>query len=283
MTDNVKVVAREKISDNGEKKTLFGFKRNQLCIPYGVFLALFVVFPLLLIVYYAFTDKNGVFTFYNFIDFFTTTSSVSNLIISIAIGLITTLVCLVIAYPVAYILSRFKSARSYILVMLFVMPMWINFVLRAMALKELLSLIGVFGEYNYLNTIIGMVYDFLPFMILPLYTTLIKMDKSLEEAAGDLGANGIRVFAKVTLPLSMPGIASGATMVFLPSMSCYVITDTFGNGKVPLIGKLIEEQFGTAANWNFGSAIAIIMLLVMFISMIATGGFKSENVRGNAI
>lgn len=283
MAEISKTVSREVVSPEQDKKAFFQFKRNQLCIPYGVFLTLFVVFPLMLIVYYAFTDKNGAFTFNNFIEFFTTTSAISNLIISITVALLTTVVCLLIAYPVAYVLSRFKSARSYILVLLFVMPMWINFVLRAMALKELMSLIGIFGKNDFLNTIIGMVYDFLPFMILPLYTTLIKMDKSLEEAAGDLGANGIRIFTKVTLPLSMPGIASGVTMVFLPSMSCYVITDTFGNGKIPLIGKLIEEQFGTAANWNFGSAIAILMLLVMFISMLATGGFKSENVRGNAI
>lgn len=283
MAEISKTVSREVVSPQQDKKAFFQFKRNQLCIPYGVFLTLFVVFPLMLIVYYAFMDKNGAFTFNNFIEFFTTTSAISNLIISITVALLTTVVCLLIAYPVAYVLSRFKSARSYILVLLFVMPMWINFVLRAMALKELMSLIGIFGKNDFLNTIIGMVYDFLPFMILPLYTTLIKMDKSLEEAAGDLGANGIRIFTKVTLPLSMPGIASGVTMVFLPSMSCYVITDTFGNGKIPLIGKLIEEQFGTAANWNFGSAIAILMLLVMFISMLATGGFKSESVRGNAI
>lgn len=280
---NATPVSREPISPAESKKRFFGFRRSQLCIPYGVFLALFVVFPLLLIFYYAFTNGGGRFGFGNFIEFFGNPSSLSNLFISIAIAMITTIVCLLIAYPVAYVLSRFKSARSYILVMLFVMPMWINFVLRAMALKELLDLVGLLGNYNFLNTIIGMVYDFLPFMILPLYTTLIKMDKSLEEAAGDLGANGFTVFAKVTLPLSLPGIMSGVTMVFLPTMSCYVITDTFGNGKIPLIGKLIEEQFGTAANWNFGSAIAIIMLVIMFVSMLATGGFKNENVRGSAL
>lgn len=281
---DAKFISREEVSDD-KKPSRFRFSRSQLCIPYGVFLALFVVFPLLLIVYYAFTDKaTGAVSFSNFVEFFTDASAISNLIISIGIGIVTTIVCLLIAYPIAYILSRFKSARSYILVMLFVMPMWINFVLRAMALKELLSLLGLYGEYNFLNTIIGMVYDFLPFMILPLYTTLIKMDKSLEDAAGDLGANGFRVFTKVTLPLSVPGILSGATMVFLPSMSCYVITDTFGNSKIPLIGKLIEEQFsGQSGNWNYGSAIALIMLAVMFISMLATGGFKTENVRGSAL
>lgn len=278
-----KVVERKPLTADDEKKSFFfKFKRNQLCIPYGLFLALFVVFPLMLIVYYAFTFK-GSFSLANFAAFFTDTTTISNVFISIGIALITTVVCLLLAYPVAYILSRFKSARSYILVMLFVMPMWINFVLRAMALKELLSLVGLFGKYNFLNTIIGMVYDFLPFMILPLYTTLIKMDKSLEEAAADLGANGAKVFVKVTLPLSVPGIISGAMMVFLPCMSAYVITDTFGNGKIPIIGKLIEEMFGTAHNWNFGSALAILMLVIMFVTMLLTGGFKTENARGSAI
>jgi len=191
-----------------------------------------------------------------------------------------------IAYPVAYILSRMRASRSYILVMLFVMPMWINFVLRAMALRELLDLVGLLGRsdfLNYVNSVIGMVYDFLPFMVLPLYSTLIKMDRSLEEAAADLGASRARVFLKVTLPLSVPGIVSGAMMVFLPVMSCYVVTDTFGARMVMIIGKLIENQFTEGHNWNFGSAIALIMLLIMFITMLLTGGFKEEKIRGSAL
>ena len=283
MTSSVKAVARE--PSEGKRGLRSLFKRSYLAIPYGLFLAMFVVFPLFLIVYYAFTDKNGGFTFANFIEFFTTTSYISNVLISIGIACVTTAVCLLIAYPVAYILSRFKSARSYILVLLFVMPMWINFVLRALSLRELLDLLGLLGKTNFLNTVIGMVYDFLPFMILPLYTTLIKMDRSLEEASADLGANGVTTFFKITLPLSVPGIVSGAMMVFLPSMSCYVITDTFGNGKIPLIGKLIESMFGTAANWNMGSALAIVMLLIMFITMLVSGGFKGDKAisRGNAL
>ena len=279
-----KKIAVENVPVKNNGKNKIAFSRKYLGLPYGLFLALFVVFPLLLIIYYAFTNRGtGVISFGNFIEFFTSRSSMTNLIISIGIALTTTAVCLLIAYPVAYILSRFKSAKAYILVLLFVLPMWINFVLRAMALKELMSLIGIFGKYNFLNTVIGMVYDFLPFMILPLYTTLIKMDKSLIEAASDLGATGVKVFYKVTLPLSMPGIISGVSMVFLPTMSCYVITDTFGNGKIPLIGKLIEAQFTTGNNWNYGSAIALIMLGVMFVSMLISGGFKAEDVRGNAL
>lgn len=280
-----KVISRTPVSggEPGDKRRFFAFSRKQLCIPYGVFLALFVVFPLLLIVYNAFTDSTGAFTFQNFVRFFSDSTTITNLLMSLLIAFVTTAVCLLIAYPVAYILSRMRAAHSYILVMLFVMPMWINFVLRAMALRELMDLIGTLERYNFLNTIVGMVYDFLPFMILPLYSTLTKMDRSLEEAAADLGASRSRVFLKVTLPLSVPGMISGAMMVFLPTMSCYVITDTFGMGKIPLIGKLIEEQFNTASNWNFGSAIAIIMLIIMFITMLATGGFKNETVRGGAL
>ena len=284
MDKNAKVVSKQPVKTDGfEKPPLFKFSRKQLCIPYGVFLAVFVVFPLLLIVYYAFTNGTGEITLDNFVEFFTGSAAMSNLLLSIVIGFITTALCLLIGYPVAYILSKFKSARSYILVLLFVMPMWINFVLRAMAMRELLSLVGLFGNQNFICTIIGMVYDFLPFMILPLYTTLVKRDRSLEEAAEDLGANAFKRFSLITVPLSMPAIASGATMVFLPSMSCYVISETFGNGKIPLIGKLIEEQFGTAANWNYGSAIAIVMLVIMLISMIVTGGFKRETTRSSAL
>lgn len=277
-----KILSKEPLG--GAKGMKGMFKRSFLGIPYALFLALFVVFPLLLIVVYAFTDKNGAFTFANFISFFSSSTSLSNLFISIGIALITTAVCLLIAYPVAYILSRFRSARSYILVLLFIAPMWINFVLRAYALREILNLLGLLGKTNFLNVIVGMVYDFLPFMILPIYTTLIRMDKSLEEASADLGGNGAVTFFKVTLPLSVPGIVSGAMMVFLPCMSCYVITDTFGNSKIPLIGKLIETMFGRASDWNMGSAIALIMLVIMFVTMILTGGFKRESTeRGNAL
>lgn len=283
MTD-AKKISRSEISATPSKKGLPTFSRKTLCVPYGLFLALFVVFPLLLIIYYAFTSKTGAFSFQNFIDFFSNPTSLSTLFVSLLIGGITTLLCLLIGYPVAYILTKVKAKKSGILLLLFIMPMWINFVLRAMAMKEVMTLIGIFAKndfYNFLNTVIGMVYDYLPFMILPLYTTLIKQDQSLLEASFDLGATKGQTFRKITLPLSIPGILSGVTMVFLPSMSAYVISDTFGNGKISIIGKLIEEQFGTGANWNAGSAIAIIMLVIMFVTMLLSGGFKDEaNARG---
>ena len=256
------------------------FSRKQLCIPYGLFLALFVVLPLVLIVFYAFTDQNGSISLANFIRFFSSATTLSTLIISILIALATTLICIVIAYPVAYILANSNLNKGGTLLMLFIMPMWINFVLRAMAMKDLLTIIGVFNFNNYLNVIIGMVYDYLPFMILPIYTVLSKMDKSYVEAGKDLGASSFKTFTKITFPLSMGGIASGVTMVFMPTMTCYVISDTFGNGLITIVGKLIDEQFTTFQNWNFGSAMAMVLLVIMLISMWITGGFKNEDTRG---
>ena len=261
-------------------RSFFRFRREQLCIPYTIFLICFVVFPLLLVVFYAFTDANGGFSFNNFIVFFSDITKISTLIISVLVSLLVTLICLLIAYPVAYILSKMKQKTAFILLLLFMMPMWINFVLRAMAMKELLFLIGIpLGSFA---NVIGLVYDYLPFMILPIYSTLIKMDKSLEEASLDLGAGKVRTFLEVTLPLSAQGIISGAMMVFLPVMSCYVVTDAFSGGTgFSLIGKLVAKCFvgegGSPVLINEGSAIALIMLVIMFISMLLTGGFKSSN------
>lgn len=283
MTENN--FTRENVEKKEKKRKFsFSFKREQLCIPYAAFLVFFVIFPLLLIIYYAFTSKSGTFSFENFAWFFSDMTSLINLGMSIVIGLTTTLICLVLGYAIAYVLSRIRSHRRTILLLLFIMPMWINFVLRAMAMKELLALIGIYGNNDWVSTFIGMVYDYLPFMVLPLYTTLIKMDKRLEEAALDLGAGKVKVFTKVTLPLSMAGIISGITMVFLPCMTCYVISDTFSNGKITIIGKLIEMWFGSGSNWNYGSVVALILLVIMFLCTLLTGGFgKQENGRSSVL
>ena len=277
----------EFVPEKKKRVSKFGFSRKNLCIPYGLFLAMFVILPLLVIVYYAFTDNTGAFTFANVVDFFTDGTKISTLLISVLVSLIVTVICLLIAYPVAYILSKMNGRVAFVLLLLFIMPMWINFVLRAMAMKEFLFLINV--PLGSVANIIGLVYDYLPFMILPLYSTLIKMDKSLEEAAADLGAGKVKVFTGVTLPLSMPGIISGAMMVFLPVMSCYVITDAFsGSTGFTVIGKLIAWCFlgenGTMTNQHGGAMISLIMLVILFATMLATGGFKSEdNVRGTNI
>ena len=255
------------------------FSRKTLCIPYAVFLVFFVIVPMLVILFYAFTDRNGPISVMNFVKFFSDPTKPSTIVYSIVIALITTVVCLLIAYPVAYILARSKMKKKFVILMLFVTPMWINFVLRVNAIRELFNWIGLLGEANYFNTIFGMVYDFLPFMILPLYTTMLKIDNSLYEASADLGANGFTTFTRITLPLSLPGIMSGITMVFLPSMTNYVVSDMLGNSKVTIIGKFIYEYFGT--DWHMGSMVALILLVVVFVSTWLSGGFKTdENVRG---
>ena len=277
----------KEIAGTTAKKIRPNFSRKQLCIPYALFLVLFVVLPLFIVVYYAFTDANGVFTLHNFLSFFADTTKITTLLISLLVAFLVTIICILIAYPVAFILSRMKKKVAFILLLLFIMPMWINFVLRAMAMKELLSLLGI--KLGSFANIIGLTYDFFPFMVMPLYSTLIKMDKSLEEAALDLGASKTKVFLKITLPLSIPGIISGAMMVFLPVMSCYVITDTFsGSTGFTVIGKLIAWCFmgenGTMINTNGGATISLIMLVIMFVTMLLTGGFKNDdNVRGTNI
>ena len=261
------------------------FSRKTLGIPYAVFLAFFVIIPMLVIVFYAFTDKNMHFSFTNFVRFFSDPTKLSTIVYSIVIALVTTVIALLIAYPIAYILARSRLKKKFVILMLFVLPMWINFVLRVNALREIFNLISLapsmewLTSANYFKTVFGMVYDFLPFMILPLYTTIMKIDNSLYEASADLGGNAFTSFTRVTLPLSVPGIMSGVTMVFLPSMTNYVVSDMLGNAKVTIIGKFIYEYFGT--DWHMGSIVALVLLLVVFVSTWLSGGFTSEeNVRG---
>lgn len=257
------------------------FNRKYLCIPYAAFLILFVIAPLIVIVYYAFTNGQGQFTFDNFVNFFTSGNTLGTLLYSFAIAIVTTLCCLVIAYPTAYILARSKMKKKYVLLLLFILPMWINFTLRITALKEILSVIeGNISAYPFLNSVLGMTYDFLPFMILPLYTSLLKLDNSLLEAASDLGANKLTVFLRVTLPLSVPGIISGVTMVLLPSMTNYVVLDMLYNSTY-IMGSLIGSYFA-AYDWNNGSLIALVLLVIIFLVTLVTNRFsdKDSNDRG---
>lgn len=260
---------------------MFHFSRKQLGIPYVIFLIGFVVLPLLVIFYYAFTNGEGQFTMENFTTFFTGTNTIGTLLYSLLITLTVTAVCLVIAYPIALILARFPLKHRTALLMLFILPMWINFTLRITALKEILTALeGNLAYHPFLNTVIGMTYDFLPFMILPLYNTLEKIDNSLLEAAMDLGAGTVKTFLKVTLPLSVPGILSGVTMVFLPAMTNYVVLDMFYNSTY-IMGSLIGSYF-SAYDWNNGSMISIVLLLIIFAITIATNQFSedSETNRG---
>ena len=260
------------------------FSRKQLCIPYALFLILFVIAPLVVILYYAFTNGEGKFSFTNFANFFTSTNTLGTLFYSFGLAVVVTVVCLLIAYPTAYVLARSNFKKKYVLLMLFVLPMWINFTLRITALKEILSLLeGNISKYPFLNSIIGMTYDFLPFMLLPLYTTLQKMDKSLLEAALDLGANRFTVFMKVTLPLSVPGIISGATMVLLPSMTNYVVLDMLYNSDY-IMGSLIGSYF-SAYDWHNGSMISLVLLVIIFFVTLVTNRFsdKDANARGGVL
>lgn len=261
----------------------FKFSRKQLGIPYGLFLILFVAAPLIVLFYYAFTNGEGQFSIANLQSFFTDPNTLGTLCYSFALAIVTTVVCLLIAYPVAYILAQSTIRRKAVILMLFVLPMWINFTLRITALKEILSLIeGNLAFYPFVNTVIGMTYDFLPFMILPLYTTLSKLDKSVIEAAYDLGANNLQTFVKVIFPLSVPGIVSGVSMVFLPAMTNYVVLDMLYNSTY-IMGSLIGSYF-SAYDWHNGSMIALILLLIIGVVTIISGDKDSESTgRGGAV
>lgn len=259
--------------------------RKQLNIPYVLFLFVFVVLPLFVILYYALTNGEGQFTWENFGAFFTNRKALGTLFYSLVIAVVTTAGCLLIAYPTAYILARGGFKRGGVLVVLLVLPMWINFTLRITAVKEILDLLeGNLAMYPFLNTIIGMVYDFLPFMILPLYTTISKLDESLPEAAADLGASRWHIFWRVMIPLTMPGIISGITMVFLPAMTNYVVLDLIYNSTY-IMGSLIGSYFNTY-DWHNGSMISIILLVFMFgITWIAEHFSDKQGVesRGGGI
>ena len=253
------------------------FKRKYLAIPYAVFLVLFVIIPILLIVYYAFSNAGGEISFDSLIRFFSSTTKLNVLLVSFFIGVLNTILCLIIGYPLAYFLARKQYNTNTVLVLLFVMPMWINFVLRTGATRDLLTWMGLNGgEHPYAATMIGMVYNFLPFTILPLYSTMLKLDQSQIEAAADLGANPFQVFTKSILPQSLPGIVSAATMVFMPTMSSYVISDVLSEGRITLFGNSIDLNFSNS-QWNDGSFMALIMLAIVGVTMLITRKFNKDD------
>ena len=242
----------------------YRFKREDLMLPYAIFLVLFVVLPLFVIISYAFTNGNGDVSFENFIHFFQNEKTIGTLFYSVAIALLTTVFCLILGYPVAYILAKGEMFKEHSLLFLFVLPMWINFTLRITAMKEILTFFeGNLAYHPFFNTVLCMVYDFLPFMIQPLYNALTKLDDSMMEAAHDLGANKIQVMLKVVLPLSIPGIVSGVTMVFLPSMTNYVVLDLVYNSTY-IMGSLSGSYF-SAYDWHNGSVISLVLLLIIGI------------------
>ena len=239
-------------------------KRTMFAGPYLVWMLIFILSPMLLILYYAFT-ANGSFTMANLIAA-VDLANIRVLLDSIRLALYTTILCLLIGYPVAYLLSRMKKATATLLSVFFIVPMWMNFLLRTYAWKVLL---GAFTDILYTEAavLLGMVYNFLPFMILPIYTVLMKLDKSYIEAANDLGANGAKTFLRVVLPLSISGIVSGITMVFIPSTTTFAISQLLGGGKTMLYGDLIYMKFITEQAWSAGSALSIMLLLFVLLSM----------------
>ena len=255
--------------------------RKTWVYPYLLFLAFFVLLPLVLIAIYAFTDVEGHFTVYNFIQFFHKTEAVNTFIYSVAVAMITTLICLVLGYPAAYIMALKSFRTPQVIAMLFVLPMWINFLLRTLATVELFHMFGLsLGEGALL---FGMVYDFLPFMIYPIYNTLQKVDVSLLEAATDLGATRMQAFTKVVVPLSMPGIYSGIVMVFMPTVSTFAISELLTQNNITLFGSLIQRSFGEGGimMWNYGAALSLIMLIIIALTSFF-GNNDTEDINRQA-
>lgn len=265
--------------------------KRAICAPHIVWAILFTIAPMLFVVYYAFTDKNtGKFTFSNITEFFTDYTSVFGL--SVSYALIATAICLLIAYPLAYSISRSGANRQRVMLMLVMLPMWVNFLIRTYAimaiidknalLDTLLARMG-FGPSNIIGTggavIFGMVYDYLPYMVLPIYSVLTKLDKRLLEASQDLGCNALQTFTKVVLPLSTSGIVSGITMVFVPSISTFYISKKLSGGTILLIGDSIESKFmgtGGALNYNVGSAMSLVLMVLILICMAVMNRFSDD-------
>lgn len=245
--------------------------------PYILWSVLFIIAPLIMVVYYAFTDNTGAFTLENIAAIPDYTSTI---LLSILYGIAATAICLVMAYPFAYFLSKLKLSTQSIMVLLVMLPMWMNFLIRTYSWMTILGDTGIINSFlnaiglesvQLINTggavILGMVYNFLPYMILPIYSVLSKMDNSLIEAAQDLGSNRFQIIKKVIMPLSLPGVLSGITMVFVPCVSTFYITQKLGGGQIVLIGDIIETQFQAANNYNLGASLSLVLMVLILICL----------------
>ncbi len=248
--------------------------------PYIVWSVIFVVFPLFMVIYYTFTDGNGKFTMSNLAEL-GTSENVSVMMISIAIALIATVACLVVGYPLAYLISKMSNSGRNAMMLLMMLPMWVNFVIRTNAIYILTEALG-FSE-TYTAAVVGMVYNFLPYMVLPIYSAISKLDNSLFEAAYDLGCTKFAVLRKVLFPLSMPGVVSGITMVFVPSISTFYISQKLGGGMFATVGDKIEGLFMLTNNYNLGSAFSIILLVLIIISMAIMSKFTTDDDEGGLL
>ena len=267
-------------------------KKSFLAYPYVIWSAIFIVIPLILVVLFSFTqeiDGKQVFSIANYRDLMDPIYF-KVFLRSIILAGGSTLICLIVGYPVAYLVSKVNVSKRGTLILLFILPMWMNFLLRTYAWVAILgkngllnTFLGWFGIphtsilYTNAAILLGMVYNFLPFMVLPIFNSLSKMDNDLINAARDLGANSLQVFTKVIFPLSLPGVVSGITMVFMPAVTTFAISRLLGGGKFMLIGDLIEQQFTVVGDWNFGSAISIFMMIIILISMAVMSRFEDDS------
>lgn len=251
-----------------------------LGVPYEIWAAVFIIVPLIMVVWYGFTDEAGHFTFANVAAIADPAHSKAFLM-SVLLAFAATAICLLLAYPLCMFLTETQKKANSFLTMLLIVPMWMNFLLRTYAWQSILEKTGVINTaltalglhpLRMINTpgaiILGMVYNFLPFMVLPIYNSLEKIDKNVVNAARDLGANGSETFRKVIFPLSLPGVFSGITMVFIPALTTFVITSLLGGGKILLIGNVIEEEFTVAYDWHLGSGLSLVLLVFIVISIV---------------
>lgn len=262
--------------------------KRLLAGPYLFWSVSFVVIPLLMIFYYGLTDADAAFTLSN-IAKITTPENLKALGMALLLAFISTVICLLLAYPLAMILAGKNVNQSSFIVLIFILPMWMNFLLRTLAWQTLLEKTGVINNIlgalhlpslDIINTpyaiVLGMVYNFLPFMVLPIYNVLIKIDPNVINAARDLGANNMQTFFKITLPLSTPGIISGITMVFVPALTTFVISDLLGGGKILLIGNVIEQAFKQSSNWNVGSGLSLVLMVFIIASMAVVAKYDKD-------
>ena len=279
--------------------------RKLLDKPYLIWSVLFIIVPLVMVAYYTFTDKSGAFTFDNIAEI---KNYIPTLLLSVLYGICATLICLLIGYPFAYALSKHSANIQRTMVLLIMLPMWMNFLIRTYSLMTIMGDSGVINHLleslhllkmvetdegmvaqpiHILNTgfavIVGMVYNFLPYMILPIYSVLSKLDYSLVEAAHDLGSNKATTFRRVILPLSLPGLLSGVTMVFVPCVSTFYITQKLGGGQIVLIGDVIESQFQSANNYNLGAALSFVLMILIFICLGVMNYFDDGTQDGGVV
>mgnify|MGYP000894449010 CR=1 FL=1 len=267
--------------------------QQMLSGPYMFWSVAFIIIPLIMIFYYGLTDTKGHFTLLN-IAKITTPENLKALGLALLLAFLSTVICLVLAYPLAMILTTLGVNQSSFVVLIFILPMWMNSLLRIIAWQNLLEKNGVINmildflhlpNLNIINTpyaiVLGMVYDFLPFMVLPLYNVLSKMDKNIINAARDLGANNMQTFTRIILPLSVPGIISGVTMVFVPALTTFVISELLGGSKILLIGNVIEQEFKQGSNWNTGSGLSLVLMIFIIISMALIAKYD-KNGEGTA-